>query len=259
MIDRILRVAGSAALALGLAGSVAGQGTPVSLDVDCNAGQTIADALQKTADASPVVLDISGVCRESVTIRRDDVGLNGRPGAAISADATQQYALAVEGGRRVWLSGLTLTGGYDSALLVVHGELSAGGVTIAEGATGARLLRGADVTLYDCRVVDNRFEGIFALDSSLSLQDCGLSKNRTYGIWAQHAHAALHNVDVEGSLVGVAADALSLISTAGQFVRVHDNQLGVRLKLNSVGWHAGAPPTVFRNGIDFSIDPSSIW
>ncbi len=259
MTERLLPVACSMALVLGLAAGAAGQGNPVSVDVDCDAGQTIAAALQKTAAASWVIVNVSGTCRESVTIQRDDIRLAGRPGDAIWADTTQAYALSVENRHRVSASGLTLRGGYSAALVVVNAVFDGDGLAIAEGNAGVRLQRGADVSLYDCRIEGSRYEGILAVDSSVSLLKCSLSKNRTYGIWAQHSRAALQNVDVEGSMVGLAADALSVISTAGQYLRVHDNQLGVRLRLNSVGWHGGALPTVSQNVTDFSIDASSIW
>ncbi len=93
MARRVWLVAGSVALAVGLAGGADAQSAPVFVDVDCGAGETIGDALVKTAAEPHVVLSISGVCRESVEIRRDDVELQGRPGAAIWAGASQEYAL----------------------------------------------------------------------------------------------------------------------------------------------------------------------
>jgi hypothetical protein len=115
------------------------------------------------------------------------------------------------------------------------------------------------VHLSDCTIEGNAFEGVAAAGSSVSLFNCTVAKNRTYGIWAQHGSAALSNVDVAGSMTGVAADGLALITTSGQYLRIHDNQVGVRLKLNSVASHAGAVPDVSQNATDFEIDQGSIW
>lgn len=259
MAHRVWLVAGSVALVVGLAGRAEAQSAPVFVDVDCDAGQTIEDALVKTADEPHVVLSISGICRESVEIRRDDVELQGRPGAAIWADASQAYALYVNRSRRIRASGLTLRGGYQAALLVVYGDFSGYQVTIADANSGVRLQNGANVDLAYAVIRGNSFEGVVAADSTIGLSFCSIYKNRTYGIWAQHTRASLYDVEVFSNTTGVAGDGISLVSTAGQYVRVHDNQLGVRLRLNSVGWHNGAPPTVSHNATDFDLDASSIW
>jgi len=258
MTHRVWLVAGSVALAIGLAGRAEAQSAPVFVDVDCDAGQTIGDALAKTADEPHVVLSISGICRESVEIRRDDVELQGQPGAAIWADASQKYALYVNRGRRIMASGLTLQGGYQAALLVVYGDFSGSRLTIAGASIGVRLQNGANVTLADAAVEGNT-HGVLVDDSMISLSFCTIYKNRAYGIWAQHARASLYNVEVFDNTTGVAGDGISLVSTAGQYVRIHDNQLGVRLRLNSVGMHGGVPPTVSHNATDFDLDASSIW
>jgi hypothetical protein len=259
MARRIWLVAGSVALAIGLTGRAEAQSAPVFVDVDCSAGQTISEALVKTSDEHHVVLSISGICRESVEIRRDDVELQGRPGAAIWADASQEYALYVNRGRRIFASGLTLQGGYQAALLVVYGDLSGDQLTIAGANSGVRLQNGASVDLSNAVIRGNTFEGVLADDSMISLSFCTIYKNRSYGVWAQHSRASLYNVEVFNNMTGVAGDAISLVSTAGQYVRIHDNQLGVRLRLHSLGWHNGAPPTVSHNVTDFDLDATSIW
>lgn len=60
-------LAGAVAFAFGAAGSGEAQARrPVNVDVDCNGGQTIGDALTKTVDEHEVVLRIWGTCRERV-------------------------------------------------------------------------------------------------------------------------------------------------------------------------------------------------
>jgi hypothetical protein len=259
MARRTWLVAGSVALAIGWAGRAEAQSAPVFVDVDCGAGQTISDALAKTSDEHRVVLSISGTCRESVEIRRDDVELQGRTGAAIWADLSQQYALYVNRGRRISASNLTLQGGYQAALLVVYGDLSGSQLTIGGANSGVRLQDGASVELSNTVIRGNSFEGVIADDSLIGLSFCSIYKNRSYGIWAQHSRASLYDVEVFDNMTGVAGDAISLVSTAGQYVRIRDNQVGVRLRLHSLGWHNGAPPTVSHNVTDFDLDPTAIW
>ncbi len=260
MIRQFWLASGSLALAVALAASAEAQIVPgVWLDVDCGAGQTIGDALLKSIDEPAVFLNVSGTCRESVTITRDDVGLVGQPGATIDAGTTGEVALAVRGGRRIWASGLTLRGGYSAALLVFRGDFSGERLTILEGNRGVATQSGAEVYLSNTSIEGSRYEGVFALNAEANLANCTLLKNRSYGIWAQNSHVSLYNADIAGSRTGLAGDAISAILTAGQYVRIHDNEMGVRLKLNSVGWHNGAVPTVSNNTINFSIDASSIW
>ena len=84
-------------------------------------------------------------------------------------------------------------------------------------------------------------------------------KNPWLGVGVYHGHLSLYNVEIAGSATGVSADAISLISTAGQYVRIQDNQLGVRLGLHCVGQHGSALPILSNNATDFDIDPSSTW
>ncbi len=256
-MQRIAFVAGAAVLAVALTGSAEAQ-VPFFVSVDCDAGESIQAVLEKTIDEHQLVVSVSGTCREGVQLRRDDVALQGQAGATIIADPNQGYAVYVNRGRRVSLSNLTLVGGYQAALLVVSGEVTGEKLTLREG-NGGIVCRGGTVMLSDSSVFHSAFSGVTVEDGTVSLAFCTIAKNRTFGISAFHARADLFDVEISDNMTGVAADTLAVVSTAGHYVRIHDNQLGVRLKRASLGSHNGVLPTVSHNVTDFDVDATSVW
>src|SRR5688572_171155 len=81
-----------------LADAVAGlAGAPISVRVDCAAGQRIGDALQ--SPPGPLTIEISGTCVEHVLITRDGVSLVGDPGAGVTAPTTNAPAILIDTAR----------------------------------------------------------------------------------------------------------------------------------------------------------------
>ena len=73
--------------------------------VDCNEGQSIQDAVEKgQGSASQLYIDVSGSCEEVVTIKRDDVTIDG------GETATVVGTILVDGGRRISIRDITITG-----------------------------------------------------------------------------------------------------------------------------------------------------
>lgn len=104
--------------------------------VECDNGETIADALARAGAARHLTLTITGQCNEAVTLTRDDVVLLGGSG-------TITGLITLDGARRIAIDGLTLLGGIaatrgatvliqnstidvgsDVAILVNHGSFA---------------------------------------------------------------------------------------------------------------------------------------
>ena len=130
-----------------------------TIKVDCGKGETIAHALAQGDDRKPLVIVVKGTCAENVTIERDDVALQGEPGAAIvGADATRS-TIVVDGARRVLIEGLTVSGG---------------------GRHGVSAFRNATVDLSDCRLENNAQFGVAASFGSIVIADgCDIQNNGT--------------------------------------------------------------------------------
>jgi len=86
--------------------------------VDCAKGQSINQALDRDDERKPLLVVIRGTCTENVVVGRDDVTLQGEPGAAIVAADPSQPTLTLDGARRVLVTGLTLGGGSDGVFAV---------------------------------------------------------------------------------------------------------------------------------------------
>jgi hypothetical protein len=84
---------------------------PNVITVNCEAGETVTDALAQAPVTGHLTINIIGVCQESVTITRDDITLQGdSPGAGLQSSSDVPLLL-LDGARRVLINQLTLTGG----------------------------------------------------------------------------------------------------------------------------------------------------
>src|SRR5882724_2781846 len=86
----VLSVASFSSVLMGLSSPARSDGDdqprPRVKHVDCSMGQSINRALQRgDDDRARAVVIIKGVCTENVVIERDDVTLQGEPGAAVVA------------------------------------------------------------------------------------------------------------------------------------------------------------------------------
>jgi hypothetical protein len=110
---------------------------PMSLTVDCSAGRTLNAALAEAASATTVMIRFTGVCRENVTIRRDDVTIGGWSSAdVLEAPDPNLPVLTVAGGRRVILGMMTIRGGSTGVNLVRGAGFRAVGLVVSGARTG---------------------------------------------------------------------------------------------------------------------------
>jgi hypothetical protein len=91
---------------------------PQQVTVDCNAGESIQQAIDQSDRSQPLTVTINGTCPESVHITRDWVTLQGSgSGAGIHAP-TDGAAIWIDGARYIRLAQLTLTGGGNQSPLL---------------------------------------------------------------------------------------------------------------------------------------------
>lgn len=89
--------------------------TPHSVTVNCDRGDSINRALSKLRAAQDfsVRMRVTGLCRESVTIDRDGVTLEGD---RASIDGLGKDAVIIDGAQRVTLSGFTIRNGANGVV-----------------------------------------------------------------------------------------------------------------------------------------------
>lgn len=158
---------------------------PQTVLVDCAAGQTVTDALARTADAPQVQITIRGMCTEAVTIARDNVTLRAEIGNGLQAPSSTSNVLALSTARHIELSGLTLRGGENTLLAVEGAEFHATDLTLTGAPKHGAIVDGASVGFLMDSSVDGAKYGVTASHGgSLSVIGGTISNSQTFGVQA---------------------------------------------------------------------------
>lgn len=195
---------------------------PASLTVavDCDAGDTVAEALARRADELRV--EVTGTCVEDVEIRRDRTTLVGvAPGAEIVGSPSPAIpfggGVTVLGASRVTLADLTIRLGRRGVAILDGGAARLERLTVRDqDRDGVLLQGGSQAWIEDCALLDNAFYGLAVWDgSSVMLGFDGTT-------------VASGNGQV-GVLVSNGSDVTGFATTR---LEADDNQYGVFAQLN---------------------------
>ncbi len=203
-------------LAVGVVTSATAQS--IDFTVDCRQGQTISDALARGDARKPLVVNIRGTCRESVSVTRGNVTLQGDPvvGGGVQSPAANLDAivilddtvnvrnLTVTGGNNgIRLQGPFYAGVHQSVVRDASGNgiiVRSGDIAITEstiegaGAYGLVLARGASARIADSRLLNNHSAGIYAHSSSTVTVGRGaISDNGSHGVTLEGASSGTFN------------------------------------------------------------------
>lgn len=191
---QVTAVLAATALAFAFHSPARGDSTK-SVSVDCGGGDTIAKALTKGNEDKPLVVTITGTCNENVLIDRNDVTLQGMPGATISGPDPALDVVRVTASRTT-IQALTVTGGRNG----VHGEGASGltvrGVTAQNtGRTGIVYNLGASGIIDGATVQNNPRDGIAIESAATTVLNSSVNQNGRHGIGVFDAGAARIGVD----------------------------------------------------------------
>lgn len=195
-----------------------------AVTVDCNAGQTIKQALTLAgggggAGPKQLVITVRGTCNENVVIARDDVTINtnGVVPATIAALDASQSAVLLDGARRIVIDGVM-----------------ANGITLSGGPVALAVTRGATASLANCDVSGATVNGVVAsYSSTLEVDKCVLHDNNRGGVAANDAQLVVTNSTVRNNTNE------GLIAVRSSYLRVGQDRGG-----NPVA----RPVTVTSNG-----------
>jgi hypothetical protein len=142
------------------------QGTQTK-KVDCNTGGSIQSAINNAPANLPLIVKITGVCTEAVSIVRNQVTLtDGATGAGITAPSSSQNPISLFGAAQVNINSLTLSGG--AAGIEVSGPGTTGpssalieGVTINHATVGVSVdYPGASAAVWDSTINNSSQSGV---------------------------------------------------------------------------------------------------
>ena len=169
-------VAGSLLLAIGLLTGTAQAGDwfTTEITVNCAEGDTIARALRRGRWAQlmgkPFIVNVRGTCHEYVTIKQDDVTLQGRPEMNDGVEAPDppdpdRPMILIEGARRVVIDYLTVSRGKDGISAVLGAGFTVQNSTIHDNDRGGIRVAGSSAVIVDNRIHHN-FDGVKIVESA---------------------------------------------------------------------------------------------
>jgi len=200
----------SALALLPLSGAAAPEAFTIS--VDCSKNQTITSAIEKGNYSKPLLIRIKGTCRESVSITRDHVTLEGEPGIGATIEAPDTSSDVVDiSGNDVTLDNLTLVGGNngirnrqarvtvencviqdsagDGVRSMVGDNLTLAGSTIQRAAgNGVSIGRHGAGVISNSQILESMGSGIYAVrNASISARGNTIRGNHANGIFLDGA------------------------------------------------------------------------
>ena len=239
---------------------------PKTVTVDCDRGQTIANALLQGDFRSPLVVNIRGICNGSVVIDRDKVTLRGNPTATINATNENTDTVTVDA-NSVNLEKLTLSGGYygvrndqvfrltitdcviqdtrSDGVRVFVGDTRLSRTTVQRaGGNGVYITRGGSVGASYSQFLNNHDSGIYAFgNSTVGASNSTFSGNLTGVMVGTGAEGTFSGNTISWNTgVGLTA-ASSQVNIGGNNVIVNNANWGVWV-------YSGSMATIYGNRIE---------
>lgn len=128
--------------------------TPANFNVNCSNGGSVMKVLNAEARGrEPIVIQIKGVCTESVIVTRSDVTLQGdSPSDGLKATSSSATVLTLNGALRTSINQLTITGGNQGIAAMNAASFTATSVLITGPVMGVAITANASGTLQDSTV-----------------------------------------------------------------------------------------------------------
>jgi hypothetical protein len=227
--------------------------------VDCARGQTVSRALEEGDSRKPMLLTVRGPCSENVTIRRDDVTLQGQAGGNATLTAANASApLLTIRGTRIVVDGLILNGGTQAvAIDGTHNVLILNAVLRNAALYGLSITDG-HASVQNSTVTLNRAGGIYLRGSRARLERNQIQPNLGPGIWAvQNAGVSTEANTITGNAQGILLGNGSTGALASDTIGP-DELDGIELGTDSRAYLSGLAIGGNDNGVRASFSQVSI-
>ncbi len=199
------------------------------LPVYCDKGDLLNDTIAMANSGD--VIEVSGVCREAITINKDGLTLNGTKGSVIDG-TSRSIPLTIDGAHRVAVNGLVIRNGIHGVLGKQNASFKMSNVVVKNNAVmGIRLEGGTSLEIQDSKVKNNKVFGV-DIDRASELMVTGrfVSKdNGVFGmIFSTNSSGTFKNAEVvvKNNILGIQVGLNSSLNVADAktVVKVNNNQ-----------------------------------
>jgi parallel beta-helix repeat protein len=219
---------------------------PLTLPVDCGRGSTITKALSFTDLLHrPLVLAVRGTCNENVTITRDDVTLQGAPGASVSTTNASQPAINVKSATRVLIDGLTVNGGSFGIAVGHTLDVSITNSVIQNSTQNGINVIAGHVKILNSTIQNAGNHGVYLLEATALLSNSQIRSNAGSGLYLEDKSA-------------VRASGNTISSNGASGVSLYGDSYGKLVGSNTITAN-GTNPALTRNGVDVNQSSAEIY
>jgi parallel beta-helix repeat protein len=190
-------------------------------------------------------LIVRGICDEFVAIARDDVTIQGTPGATINAPNSNQAAISVQAATRVLIDGLGVSGGRFGIAVRHAPDVRIRNCQIENSAHVGINVLAAHVRIVNSTIQNSGGDGVHLVQSTALLINNQVLSNGGSGLYLD-GKSAIQATDNTISSNG--ASGISIYS--GSYGRLQDNNT-----INGNGTNAA----LSRNGVDLNQSSAEIW
>lgn len=207
-------------LALGSAVAIANASTPAKVvNVDCDQGQSLNQALAKLDKITPTTVLVNGTCTESVqVIGFENLTLKGLPGATLVEPSTSGNSpLLIESSRSMLVIGFSVQATAASAIGIGHGssDILLRELNITGSGPGITVFENSQVSIAYVKVQASGYALLAIYDSSdvhfERSQLTAVPGGWTEGIQIGASHITMYDVIITDTQIGIAANQGSIV------------------------------------------------
>ena len=206
-------------LALGCSVATANASTPSNVvNVDCNQGQSVNQALAKLDKHTPTTALVNGTCTESVSVVGfENLTLKGLPGATLVQPSTSGNSpLTILSSRSVLVINFSVQGTTASAIGIGHGssDILLRELNITGGGPAITVFENSQVSIAYVKAQVSGYAILAIYDSSdVHFERCQLvaAGNYTEGIQIGASHITMYDVTITDAFVGIGAFSGSIV------------------------------------------------
>ena len=175
---KIIEKVGLLLLVIGFLGLIVSGLEAATIKVNCNKGESVQSALD--ALTGPATIDVKGTCHEYLDITEDDVTIQGGTYQAPTPSDPSKNIIWVRGARRVLITGVTVTGGWNGIAAYQGASLTLDGNSNISGAANNGVVSsfGSSVIVNSSTIHEN-FQGATATDNAAIVVTNSYIQNNT--------------------------------------------------------------------------------